>query len=182
MKRIQIITLLALSIVSAHADVRNEIRQLAREKIKLTMETNKIFNQHKLHENPEYQELQQKAHEVAREFNQTRRNHPALKDYYAKSDAAQKKMIRARMDKDKEGSRKATNEYTGIRIEMEKAASAIPELEAAKEKAAAASQAVQDKKLELLDSVPEGKTQAAKIRELEAKIVALRKQLNVPKP
>lgn len=182
MKALKILTILALTALSATAEIKEEIRQLSREKFKLTIETGKIFHQHKLHENEEYIELQGKAHMASREFNKTRRAHPALKDFYAKSDAAQKKMIQARINKDQKASSEATSEFTQIRMEMEKKAATLPELQEAKKKAMAANQAMEDKKLELLESTPEGKAHAEKIKALEAKIIELRKQLNIPKP
>lgn len=182
MKLITTLAIFTFTITSAVADIHQEIRQLGREKFKLTMETGKIFNQHKLHENAEYQALQQKAHLASREFNKTRRAHPALKPLYAKSDAAQKKMVKAKMDKDKSAASAAMSEFSKARMDLEKAARELPELQAAQKKAIAANKAAEDKKLELLESIPEGKAQAEKIKNLEAKIAELRKQLKVAAP
>lgn len=182
MKLIKVLTALTLTCVSVVADIKDDVRQLSREKFKLTMATVKIFNQHKLNENAEYVDLQKKALAASREFNQVRRSHPGLKEHYANSDAAQKKMVQARMNKDKEASRKAMSEFTQSRMDMEKAAAGIPELKEIQQKAIAANKASEDKKLELLESIPEGKAHAEKIKALESKIAELRKQMKLAQP
>ncbi|BDS06723.1 hypothetical protein NT6N_17630 [Oceaniferula spumae] len=182
MKILRLLTFLAITTLSVSADIKDEIRQLSREKFKLTIETGKLFSQHKLNENAEYIELQNKSLAAAREFNKTRRDHPALKEYYAKSDAVQKKAVQARVKGDKEASSKAMREFTQIRMDLEKAAREVPELQEFQKKAVAANTAAEDKKLELLETIPEGKAHIAKIKALDAKVAELRKQLNISKP
>jgi len=182
MKLITAFTILAISTISTFADINDEVIKLSQEKRTLTMQTSKLFNTHKLYENADYRALQEKAHSASREFNKTRRNHPLLKEHYAKSDAAQKKMIQARINKDKGASSKAMSEYIQSRRDLEKVASGIPELKEAQKKSIAANKAVENKQMELLESTPEGKAHVIKIKTLETKITDLRKQLQPAQP
>ncbi|MBK1854875.1 hypothetical protein JO972_07880 [Verrucomicrobiaceae bacterium 5K15] len=182
MKLLHTLAILSLTLITASANIHDDIRQLSREKFKLTLQTGKIFSKHQLHENAEYEKLQSASLAASREYNQTRRAHPTLKPLYAKSDATQKKMIQARMNKDREASSAATREFTQIRMEIEKTAASIPELKAAQQKAIDANTAAEAKKLELLQTVPEGKAHAEKIEALDAKITELRKQMKLTKP
>ena len=179
MKKTSILILSLFSILTSltYADVHAKVSQLSSEKMKLEREVSKIFNKHKLYADPEYEKLQQQAFQASQEFNKTRRSHPDLIDLYSKSDAAQKRMTKAMMDGDKTASSAARKEYSQARMELEKKARTIPELLEAQKKPQEINTLMAAKRLELLASVPEGKPIVTKIKDLEAKIAELRKQV-----
>lgn len=164
-------------VLSAIADTNEEIHQLAKEKSKLSRQVRQLFRDKKVGGNAAYESLESAALAASRVFVKTRRNEPRLKHFYDASDAAQAKMVKAALAKDEVAKKEAMNEYTNARRELEKAARAIPELQATQQKAIEANQAVQDEKKELLRALPEGKILLEQIEVLEKKIDKLRASL-----
>lgn len=163
--------------VSALADIKDDVRQLAREKSKLTRQVSKLFGEKKLGEDTVFKELQATAFAASSAFVKARKEHPVLKSAYEASDAAQGRMVKAALAKDAEGKKAAMGDYMQARQELEKASNQLPELQELQSKARVANQAVQEKKKELLATTPEGKELAGKIIALEGKITELRKKL-----
>ena len=121
--------------------------------------------------------LKENAHKASVHFSQTRKKHPDLKEHYKVSDAAQTRMIKAMTAKDKEASKVAREEYIEARKELEKVSRKIPELVELQQKAIDANDVVKVKEAELLAATPEGKVLVDKVKDLDAKIAELQKQL-----
>lgn len=164
-------------ISAAVSGVKDEVREVAREKSKLSRQVGKLFRELKLNENEGYAALEKNAFEASQLFTKTRKAHPALKEAYAKSDAAQSRMVKASLARDKEAKKIAMDDYTTARMELESSAKKIPELTEVKTKAIEANEAVQEKKKELLATTPEGSALIGQINALEEKIIELRKKL-----
>lgn len=172
----------AMFAMPASADTHQEIRDLSREKMKITMQVGKLFRDKKLGGDQAYEASKKTAFDASRAYVKAQKNHPKLKGLVAKSDAAQKKWIDARVAKDAEGAKAARKAYTDALIEIGKTARGIPELVELQQKAITASKASEEKKKELLATTPEGRELISKIDALDARIAALRKKLAGEKP
>ncbi len=161
-------------VLSSTAGSNIEVHQLAKEKSVLTIKIRQLFRVKKIGENKDYKSLESAALAASSAFVKTQRNEPRLKPLYDANDAAQAKMVKAALAKDKVAKKDAMAEYTKTRRKIEKIASEIPELQAAQQKAIKANQAVQDKKKELLRALPEGKVLLEQIEVIEKKVKKLR--------
>lgn len=164
--------------LSATAGPQEDIWKFSKEKAKLSREVSTMFREMKL-KDPELTTLQQKAYKASVTFTQTRQKHPDLKPLYKVSNAAQSQMIKAMTakPKDEEAIKVARADYVEARKELEKVSQTIPELTELQQKAIDANDAVKVKESELLAATPEGKVLVDKIKALDVKIDALRKQM-----
>lgn len=166
---------------NSHADVNQELYELAKEKGQLSREAVKLLKKHNIDPNDdaEYKAASAKAFELSQKMVKARKKNSTLKPFYKVSDEAQSKMMKAMMakEKDKEAVKKARNEYMTARTQLEKAAAKIPELVKMASDARAANDVASDIKLNLISSSPEGKEYLKKIDVLNQKIEVLRGQL-----
>lgn len=161
---------------SASADIKDDIWKVSKEKSKLVREESTLFRKLKIKDEA-LDALQVKAFEAAQAFVKARKEHPSLKEASKASDEAKSRMLKAKMAKDKEGSKVALADYIETRKALENISSSIPELTELQNKAIEANKAVAVKKTALLAATPEGKEFLGEIEALDAKIAELRKQL-----
>jgi len=164
--------------VSASASPKDEIWDLSKEKSKLTREVSSLFRKQKI-KDKDLDELGNKAFGAAMSFAKARKDHPDLKELNKKNEETQNKMVRlmSATDKDDAAIKVARDEYVEAQKALVAKSGKIPEIVELQNKAMAANQAVKDKKNELLAATPEGKILFDKIKALDVKIEALRKQL-----
>lgn len=173
MKRLAFL-LAALLALPALADNARQIWELSREKRQLETKIAQVFSEKGLEEDPAYTEASEAAFKAAQDFTKARKAHPALKDLYAASDAAQSKMIKARIDGDDAAGKAAREEYTQARMEIEKAAAEIEDLKEPQQKAIDANAEVEKIRRKLLADTEDGKALVSELEALDAKIEELR--------
>jgi|GEM_PF-2866460 len=171
-----IVVLTCLFALPACADTKGDIWKLSKEKSKLTREMSSLFREQKI-EDEELDELSSKALSASVAFAQARKNHPDLKEQNKASSEAQSRMIKAMMAKDDAASKIAREEYVESQKVLAAASGKIPEIVELQNKAIEANNAVKVREQELLAATPEGKVLFDKIKALDVKIEALRKQL-----
>ncbi|MGE9268323.1 MAG: hypothetical protein ACQKBY_09520 [Verrucomicrobiales bacterium] len=98
-------------------DVRSQIRELGRAKMKLEREMSKIFREEEL-ASAEYEELSQEVFQAAQELSKAQRSHPDLKPLFEKSDELQSKSVKAKVAGDDAGYKKAMSEFIATRSEI----------------------------------------------------------------
>lgn len=176
LKSLCTVVLSSIIILSASADINQDVWKLSKEKATLMRQTESLFRKNKI-EDKALDALKAKAGQASVAFVKARKAHPDLKALYVTSDAAQNKMIKAMMAKDKEASKVARNEYTDARRALEAESVKIPELVELQKKAIDANKAVDARKAELVATTPEGKVLMDKVKVLDDKIAELQKQL-----
>lgn len=169
------VLLVAFFALPALADTKSEVRAIVKEKRKLEGEIFKVFAKHGLGEDAEYMKLRDAALAASTAFTTARKKAPELKTHYEASDAASKKMMDAMRKGDDDAKKAAQGELIDARMALEKASKDLPGLKEIQNKAIAANDLAEAKKLELLATVPEGKALLGRIAKLDAKIQRLRK-------
>ena len=165
-------------LLPASAGVKEDVWKLSKEKSKLNREFSSLFRKNKLGDK-EYDELSSKAFGAAMAFGKARKDHPDLKELNKANDAAQSKMMKTMMakDKDKEAITAARNGYVEAQQALQAGAVKIPEIVALQKKAMEANEAVQAKKIAMISATPEGAELAKKMKYLDAEIAELQKKL-----
>lgn len=179
-KLISVFLVLTFNVMHLSADntsLNQQIWELSKEKRQLTMKVSKALREHNLSEDPRLAAAQEKAFKASKELVSTKKNHPDLKQFITKSDAAQDKMIDAAVAKDDAAKKAAQKEFMDARRELETAAQKIPEIQALQKKAIDINNQTKAVELEILSEIPEGKELTAEIKALDKKIADLRSQL-----
>lgn len=170
-----------LASFAAHADIHQDIRKLAKEKRKLEQEIGELFRSKQLHKDAAYQKLEEELFLEQRAHSKLKRSHPELKALYETSDAAQKRSIKAKIDGDNAASKRHMTAYSKARMDLERKAASLPDLQKAQARLNQKGQALEQKRRALLAKTPEGKALVKKLESLDKKIAALREKARAKK-
>jgi len=152
----------------------DELRSLRSKKSRLSFSKISVFNKLGLDKNEQYIESNKIYLSINKELEETKRNHPDLKELYVKSDKILQEYTQARKAGDKDLSKEKLTLLSQTKIEISKIAKTIPEVTGIQNKKSAEFKKLQVIKDELLATTEEGKKLLDSIKAYETTIDALK--------